>query len=448
MEAWQSGRQTAPPPSVGTPGGAPPPPPPIPKRRRRRGGRGRRRRKTTASVVAQPEPPPAVVAPPTRPRPARVSVKAPTEQAQSARRPSVATPAAQPRPARSQPKRAAKAASTASVGGPPARGTPTGGVPQPREDTTWSQVVGRKARRAAKAPPTPPPQPQRPVQRKARGAALLSRPPRSAAVTLTVAPGSTATYAGIMATAREKIKIEELGITEVRPRRARTGALILEVAGPGREEKAEALATRLREVLHDTAKVAHPSKFGELRVSGLEDSAKPEEVAAAVAAAGGCPVEGVRTGAIRSSPNGLGTVWVRCPLAAARKLATAGRLRVGWVAARVEALRARPLQCYRCLEKGHTQQRCTAGVDRSRRCYRCGDSSHRAGQCPAADPKCPLCTDLGRPAGHRLGAKACAPPPKKGRAPPAQGRQAETQGGGAEKRPSKDPGRGEAMITA
>ncbi|KOC58581.1 hypothetical protein WH47_09097, partial [Habropoda laboriosa] len=343
--------------------------------------------------------------------------------------------------------RAAKKKS--SAGGPtPVRVTPQVSVPPPVEAVPWSQVVGRRAKRAAKAPPAPPTPPQQPASKRNRGAAVLSRPPRSAAVTLTVAPGGDKTYAGIMATARENIKIEDLGIAEVRPRRARTGGLILEVSGPGREEKAEALATRLREVLKDGVKVAHPSKYGELRVSGLEDSTSPEEVAAAVAGAGGCPVEGVRAGVIRSSPNGLGTLWVRCPLAAARKLATAGRLKVGWVAARVEALKARPLQCYRCLEKGHTQHRCTAEVDRSRRCYRCGDSSHRAGQCPAADPKCPLCTDLGRPAGHRLGAKACAPPPKKGRAPPAQGRQAETQGGGAEKRPSKDPGRGEAMITA
>ncbi|KOC58580.1 hypothetical protein WH47_09096, partial [Habropoda laboriosa] len=274
------------------------------------------------------------------------------------------------------------------------------------------------------------------------------RLPRSAAVTLTVAPGGETTYAGILATAREKIKLQDLGIPEVRPRRARTGGIILEVSGPGREEKAEALAVRLREVLQDKARVAHPSKNGELRVSGLDDSVQPDEVAAAVAEVGGCPVAGVRTGGIRSSPNGLGTLWVRCPLAAARKLAAAGRLRVGWVSARVEALKARPLQCYRCLEVGHTQHRCTADVDRGRRCYRCGDPSHRAGQCTAAEPRCPLCADLGRPAVHRLGARACAPPTKKGRVRTAQGRDVETREGGAKQRPSKDPGRGEAMITA
>ncbi|KOC58651.1 hypothetical protein WH47_05396, partial [Habropoda laboriosa] len=275
------------------------------------------------------------------------------------------------------------------------------------------------------------------------------RPPKSAAVTLTVAKDGPETYAGVLATARANIRLEELGIPEVRPRRARTGGLILEVTGPEREAKAEALAKRLQEILQDRARVAHPTKCGELRVSGLDESVKAEEVALAIATFGGCSVEGVRTGTIRSSPNGLGTLWVRCPLMVARKLATTGRIRVGWISARVEALRARPLQCYRCLEVGHTQQRCTAGVDRSGRCYRCGDSAHRAGQCPAADPKCPLCTDLGRPTGHRLGARACAPPSKKGRARPVERQGAGTQEGGvATQRPNEDPGRGEAMVTA
>ncbi|KOC59637.1 hypothetical protein WH47_11067, partial [Habropoda laboriosa] len=69
--------------------------------------------------------------------------------------------------------------------------------------------------------------------------------------------------------------------------------------------------------------VTHPTKSSELRVSGLDDSVQAEEVATAVAEIAGCPVGGGGAGIIRSSPIGLGTLWVRCPLAAARKLATA-----------------------------------------------------------------------------------------------------------------------------
>ncbi|KOC58559.1 hypothetical protein WH47_09474 [Habropoda laboriosa] len=126
----------------------------------------------------------------------------------------------------------------------------------------------------------------------------------SAAVTLTVVPGDAESYAGILATAREKIRIEDLGIPEVRPRRAKTGGLKLELSGPGREEKEEVLANRCRELLQDRAQVAHPTKTGEVRVSGLDDSAKPKD---------GRSARSGRTGVIRSSPNGLGTLWVNCP---------------------------------------------------------------------------------------------------------------------------------------
>jgi hypothetical protein len=109
--------------------------------------------------------------------------------------------------------------------------------------------------------------------------------------------------------------------------------------------------------------------------------------------------------------SGLGCVWAQCLSAAAKKAAEAGRLIVGWVSAKVEALQPRSLRCFRCLEKGHTKALCK---DRSGRCYRCGQPGHTAAGC-AVEPHCPLCSDLGCPAGHRLGAPSCAPAPKKGR---------------------------------
>lgn len=80
--------------------------------------------------------------------------------------------------------------------------------------------------------------------------------------------------------------------------------------------------------------------------------------------------------------------------------------------ARVEALTPRPLQCYRCLEPGHTRARCTTPLDRGNRCYRCDQPGHTARGC-MEKPKCPLCSDIGRPSGHRLGSAACAPPQKR-----------------------------------
>jgi hypothetical protein len=170
--------------------------------------------------------------------------------------------------------------------------------------------------------------------------------------------------------------------------------------------------------------VARPVKRADLRVRDL-DSITPEDVASALAEAGGCPTGEIKVGTICFSPAGLGSVWALCPLVAARKLGAAGKVRVGWEWAYLEYLTLRQLQCYRCLEIGHTRQRCTNDVDRSERCYRCGDTSHRAAECASAAAKCPLCADLGRPADHRMGGKACRPPTRrrkerKGTAPTQQ----------------------------
>lgn len=70
--------------------------------------------------------------------------------------------------------------------------------------------------------------------------------------------------------------------------------------------------------------------------------------------------------------------WVRCPVAAAKVAQEAGW--EGWTTARVEALLSRPLQCYRCLELGHTRQRCTAPEDRSGLCYCCSLPALGTGQ--------------------------------------------------------------------
>ncbi|CAK9834490.1 Uncharacterized 50 kDa protein in type I retrotransposable element R1DM [Anthophora retusa] len=164
----------------------------------------------------------------------------------------------------------------------------------------------------------------------------------------------------------------------------------------------------MSEVLADTGvKVANPTKSAEIRLRGLDDSVQPQEVVAAVAAFTGCPEAEVRVGRIRLTSISMGTLWVRCPLTAARKMVSAGRITVGWCSVRVEPLAPRQLQCYRCLEFGHTRSRCTSAVDRTGRCYRCGETTHTAGACTAV-PKCPVCADLGRPADHRLGAQGCA----------------------------------------
>ncbi|XP_039303923.1 uncharacterized protein LOC113003423 [Solenopsis invicta] len=103
------------------------------------------------------------------------------------------------------------------------------------------------------------------------------KPPTTAAVTVTCADPRA--YAQVLKTARERVDLSSLGIEDLRPRRAVTGALILEVRGAENGTKADALAEGIREALgeRDDVKVARPC-------GGLGHLAK------ACTAKAGCPV--------------------------------------------------------------------------------------------------------------------------------------------------------------
>lgn len=239
------------------------------------------------------------------------------------------------------------------------------------------------------------------------------RPPKQAAVLLSAEPpregvGPVSLGDAIFGV-RSSIKLADFGIASLRPRKAIGGGILYEIPGQESGERADKLAEALRALLEPKGvRVTRPVKLAELRVTGLDDSITPEEIRAAIAAAGGCPPGEVSVGKINRPPTGgLGSVWARCPAVAAKKVVEAGPLIVGWVRTRVEALGARPLQCYRCLGGGHSRANCKSEVDRSGLCYRCGQSGHRAAEC-SAEPKCPYCVSKGLKAEHRYGGPACA----------------------------------------
>jgi hypothetical protein len=193
----------------------------------------------------------------------------------------------------------------------------------------------------------------------------LSRAPHTSAVTLTINEGVKTSYADVLATARQKVSLAEIGVESLGMRKSMTGGIIIRLPGDKDRGKASRLATRLAEVLDPAAvRVAAPNRTAELRVTGIDISVAKEELREALASAAGCGSAEVQVGEIRTTRYGLGTAWVRCPVAGVRKLTRDGKVALGWSTARVTAIPKRPLQCFKCLELGHVRVTCTSNVHR------------------------------------------------------------------------------------
>lgn len=130
------------------------------------------------------------------------------------------------------------------------------------------------------------------------------RPPRSAAVTITVS-AENSSYAAVLKKARENIPLAEMGIENSRIRRTVNGGRIIEIPGLDAAEKTDKLAERLRSVLGAEAVIARPSIKGELRILGLDDTVTTEEVISVISDLGKCSISEVKVGVIRPLSSGL-----------------------------------------------------------------------------------------------------------------------------------------------
>jgi len=142
-------------------------------------------------------------------------------------------------------------------------------------------------------------------------------------------------FADMMRRIREEVPdYKTFGIKWIRPRRTATGGLLMEIPGADSSQQADAYAARMREILSDEpgVRITRPVRRVELRISGFVESVTSQEIAEVVSGYGkGCPAEDVRVGAIRTSRDGLCTVWVQAPAVVGLPLADAGKLTLGGV---------------------------------------------------------------------------------------------------------------------
>ncbi|XP_045449089.1 zinc finger CCHC domain-containing protein 3-like [Melitaea cinxia] len=302
-----------------------------------------------------------------------------------------------------------------------------GAKPMEEPAARWTEVVRRKTaakKQTASAPPAKNPVIKNTVASTLPTMKEAPKPklalPRSAAVIIKLRPEAVArgaTYGSILLKAESSIDIKDLGIGPLRIRQSATGARLIEVPGSTSGEKADALATRLKEALDEEAEVLRPEKKAEMRISGLSDAVTAERLATTVAKEVGCSPGQVHVRNIRVGQMGSGTAHIELPAVAGKKLLQAGSIAVGWSRGVVHLMQARPRHCFRCLGLGHVGVACTAGTDRSTLCYRCGQAGHKAAGC-SATARCAVCADAGRPAGHVMGGMACKPPITRGKFPP------------------------------
>lgn len=272
---------------------------------------------------------------------------------------------------------------------------------QKKDEQEW-QIVNRKVKKKKEIP-------KKEVKRNIKND--VSRPnrrrvPKTAAVTIKSSTEGLS-YADMLKNARESVSLREIGIEDSKIRKARNGAIVIELPGENASSLADRLAEKLRTLYGESATVARPSIKGELRLIGLDDSVTKMEITTVIAALGDCNLDQVYTSEIKSMRNGMGIAWSRCPLDVAIKVAAKEKIRIGWTNVKVELLKARPLQCYRCWESGHVKENCQSAVDRSAKCFRCGSDGHRANGCDSTYPKCAICSAKGLNDKHRMGGYNC-----------------------------------------
>lgn len=238
---------------------------------------------------------------------------------------------------------------------------------------------------------------------------ISRRPPRTAAITIRIKEEDKdrTTYADILKKARDNIPLEQIGIGKTRIRKTAAGNILIEIPGNSKNEEADRLATELHKVLDGEALIARPIIRGELRLFGLDDSISKEEVSETISTHGKCKIEEVLIGDIKPMRNGLGMVWLRCPLTAAITLSKMGKIRIGWSMIKIELLNAREKQCFRCWKFGHLKYNCQTSIDRSRCCYRCGMEGHQVKVC-TQNAQCVICKELKKESNHRMGSLICA----------------------------------------
>ncbi|XP_011065974.1 PREDICTED: gap junction alpha-3 protein-like, partial [Acromyrmex echinatior] len=177
-------------------------------------------------------------------------------------------------------------------------------------DAIWAQVVSRGAKRAAAKAKKAEAEPPRPPPKSAKSAnAPVAHAPNK--------KGSSGKAGG---TARK-------GSTAARPQTSdKKQAPLPKLRSPSSAAITVTCADTYS-YQHVVGKARSSMPIKGVRVSELDDSATPTEVAQELARACKRLLPEFKVGGVSRAPNGLGTCWVRCPVEAVKQLVAAPRIK-------------------------------------------------------------------------------------------------------------------------
>ncbi|XP_045453560.1 uncharacterized protein LOC123662808 [Melitaea cinxia] len=158
---------------------------------------------------------------------------------------------------------------------PPSTPAGEGRTAAPAAKPAGKLAAASSVRQAAK----PTAKPSKPSGRRAANVKAKFKAPKTAAVVVQLQPTAIEkgqTYDSIFRSAEDTVKLEELGIERILFRHTATGARMLEIPGSDKEEKADRLASRLREALTDVATVVRPVNTTKRKRREVDDCASDD----------------------------------------------------------------------------------------------------------------------------------------------------------------------------
>ena len=128
------------------------------------------------------------------------------------------------------------------------------------------------------------------------------------------------------------------------------------------------------------------------------------EVQAALDETAGVPVEALKVKAMRMY-GGMQMAIVTMPRMNALHIIKSGKMRIGWVIARVREKISVPT-CFRCSAFGHLSHNCDQGNSKTKPCFLYGATDHLAAIC-SSTPVCTQCEAMDIDHRHRSGSAKC-----------------------------------------